>query len=421
MKDKWRLKYQESISLLDHDRINVLTGFNANIDVLYDFEDLKIDLTSVEPELKNPVENEEDLKSCLKFCIENGANKEVNRRNYSENLSTNGVERLGGQGGIMANFLSGLGDYTTFYTPLLSEEIAEKLNEDVVYPSIEGKIILKRVKECVNTDRTKYNTIIEFNENETGRLILSGQVKGFGPYFRKGIEENSSSLDDNLDRIILSGFQNIEGNFETKLNKTEKQMNKFETPKHLEYVSMEEDKARKVLEDLLSSFDSIGMDEEEAKDIAEMLKIDISDDVSLGDAYQVGKELVKNKEVSRCHIHSYKYNLVVVDEDYEISMDKIQESVLFGVSSAIQMAEIGELPTREDVQEFNLKNKHIHRLDELEDFGHHLDLENFAETGKAEIEGVKVVAVPSLIHQNPKRLVGMGDIISSGAFTAEIR
>ena len=421
MKDKWRLQYQESISLLDHDRINVLTGFNANIDILYDFEDLELDLTNVEPELKNPVENEEDLKSCLKFCIENGANKEVNRRNYSENLSASGVERLGGQGGIMANFLSGLGEYTTFYTPLLSGEIAGKLNEDVVYPSIEGKIILKRVKECVNTDRTKYNTIIEFDENETGRLILSGQVKGFGPYFRKGIEENSSSLDDNLDRIILSGFQNIEGNFETKLNKTEKQMNKFETPKHLEYVSMEEDKARKVLEDLLSSFDSIGMDEEEAKDIAELLKVDISDDVSLGDAYQVGKELVKNKEVSRCHIHSYKYNLVVVDEDYEISMDKIQESVLFGVSSAIQMAEIGELPDREDMQEFNLKDKHIHRLDELEDFGHHLNLENFTETGKAEIEGVKVVAVPSLIHENPKRLVGMGDIISSGAFTAEIR
>ncbi|EHK00758.1 hypothetical protein HRED_11237, partial [Candidatus Haloredivivus sp. G17] len=46
--------------------------------------------------------------------------------------------------------------------------------------------------------------------------------------------------------------------------------------------------------------------------------------------------------------------------------------------------------------------------------------DEFVETGKALIEDYKVCAIPTLIHEDPKRLVGMGDLISSGAFAYEL-
>jgi ADP-dependent phosphofructokinase/glucokinase len=419
MKDHWRLKYQKAGDLEGRDQVSVLTGFNANIDVLHDLENLKISFDDVEPELVNPLQSRDDLLSSLKFCVVNGVNEEVRRKNFRENIE-GGQERIGGQGAIMANFLSSMGNYTVFYTPLLSEELAEKMDEEVVYPEVEGKLVLKRVSQCVNTDRTKKNTIIEFNEEETGRMIISGEVKGFGPYFRKGVEESFDTLEEELDRMILSGFQNVKGNLESKLEKAKMQLEKIDTPKHLEYVRMDKEKRRKVLEDLLGAFESIGMDEEEVKEVAEHLDIDTSEHLSLGHAYQVGRKLVDEK-VSRCHIHTYRYHLVVADGDYPIGEAAIQRAMLLGSVSALSLAEKGEIPGEKDVEKFDIDDKHIHRLDELEHFGDHMDLEDFAETGMAEIEGKKVVAIPNMIHEDPERLVGMGDIISSGAFVEEVR
>jgi ADP-dependent phosphofructokinase/glucokinase len=420
MKDQWRVKYQKFIQLLDGDELSVLTGFNANIDVTYNLDNLKIDLDDVDSDLINPLESHEDLLSSLKFCVENGANEEVKMKNFTAQIA-GGRKRIGGQGGIMANYLSGTGNYTVFYTPFLSRKLADLIHDDVVCPVIDDKFLLKRVDECVNTDRTKENSIIQFTGDKTGRLILSDRMKGFGPYFRKGVEENIDKLDDELDRAVLSGFQNAEGNFETKLDKAKMQLGKLSVPKHLEYVGMEEEKMDKVLGDLIEVFDSLGMDEIEMKEVAEYLKIDLSEEPSLGESFRVAEKLIEQKEISRCHIHTYRHHLVVTDGDYPVEKGKIQRAMIFGSASALRLAETGVIPNEKDLRQFDIHDKHVHRLDELENFGHHMDLENFAETGKAEIDGKKVVAIPNMIHEDPERLVGMGDVISSGAFVAEER
>ncbi|PSH00810.1 MAG: hypothetical protein BRC30_01575, partial [Nanohaloarchaea archaeon SW_7_46_7] len=63
----------------------------------------------------------------------------------------------------------------------------------------------------------------------------------------------------------------------------------------------------------------------------------------------------------------------------------------------------------------------IERLDELEHFEDFFDLNGFVETGIACVDDLKVVAIPTIIHENPDRLVGMGDIISAGAFVGELK
>jgi len=422
MKEKWRMRYQESTELIGKSRVNMLTGFNANIDLLYSLEDLKIDLEEVDKELVNPVESISDLKSTLKYCVENGENEEVNGEGFHELMPNIGEKRIGGQAGIMANFLSGFDNYVVFHTPLLSDELANMISSEVVSPVMEGKLLLKRVQESSNTDRTKKNTIIEFNGEKTGRLIVSDKLRGFGPYFRSGVEDNFEALEDEIDRMILSGYQNIDGNLETKLEKAEKQLDNIETDKHLEYVAMEDQKSEKVFKTILNKFESIGMDETEAKQIAKFSEVEIEgDSLNSVEALKLSKELIKEKDLSRVHIHTYRYQLCVSSIDYDIGAEKIRKSVLFGEACATQMADQGSIPSRKDMEQFDLEDKHVHKGEPLEKLSHELGEKDFASEGVYENNEFKIVAAPTLIHEDPERLVGMGDVISSGAFTAELK
>ena len=421
MKDEWRLKYQDFSRILDGEQVSVLTGFNANIDLLFDLEDLDLDVSDADPELVNPVETLGNLESCLRYCMEQGENQEVDGENFYEKIPGEGKRRIGGQAGIIANFLSGFNNYVAFHTPLLSEELAEMIDEEVVSPVMDGKLLLKRVRDCVNTDRTKKNTIIQFDGEKTGRLIVSDRMRGFGPYFRSGIEENLDVLEDEIDRMILSGFQNVEGNFESKIEKASQQLDKIDTEKHLEYVSMKQEKSEMILEKILPRFESIGMDETEALQVARLLELEPGKDLDPGDALKLGRKLLDEKELERCHIHTYSYHICIAEPDYRIQGAKMRDSMIYGEACAIQVAEQGDIPDLDDMKGFNLQGKHIHRLDPLEELGEILEAENFAEEGVYSGSEVKVAAVPSLIHENPERLVGMGDIISSGAFTAELK
>ncbi len=403
-------------SSIEREELSVLTGFNANIDHIYDFDAIDVDLESVESELMERVEGPEELKQVLSHCVETGENVEVLGR-YMAKEFPEANRQLGGQGGIIAEFMNRTGNYSIFYTPFLSKELADMMSEEIVYPVIDSGLKLKRIKDAVNTDRTKENMIVEIDGEKTCRMIVSDRLEGFGPYFRKGIEERIETLDRNIDAAVLSGFHDADGNFSAKIDKAEIQIGLLNTPAHLEYVDMQEKKSKKILRDLLPEFDSVGLDENEALEVAEIKGMDVEDELSLGEAFQLSKRLLE--DVDRVHIHTYRYHVVFAD-DYDIRPEKIRESMLYAENCAIAAADTGELPDTDDLRELGLEGKHLHRLDDLEDFAHHLGLEDFVETGIADINDITVVAIPTLIHEDPERVVGLGDIISSAAFTAEL-
>lgn len=422
MKDIWNERYMQSIKMSKGDYLDILTGFNANIDVVFDVNDLNLNLEETEPKDLNKVENYSDFKSLLKFCMNEGENKEVKRQQIDGINLEKGEKTVGGQGAIMANYLSNMNNSVVFYTPFLSQELTDKLNDDILYPVIDDQFVLKNIKDASNTDRTKKNLIFEFSEDETGRLILSDRIKGFGPYFRGGVEDNFYKMDKNLDRVLLSGFHNIEGNKESKLEKSREQLNRINAPIHLEYVSMSDSTAKPIMKKIFSEIDSIGCDEFEARQLAKLNNIDISgEQLKIKEAYKVAKKIIEKYNISRFHLHSYKYHLVVTEEDYNVDREKIRDSMLFGSISAIAMANKGRIPEEKDLNNINWDEIHLKRLDELEDFEHEYDLDKFVEKGHTHLEEYNVVAIPSLIHEDPKRLVGMGDIISSGAFIGELK
>ena len=415
MKDIWRERYKNT----DVARVeaNVLVGFNANIDAKYRLQDLDLKIESANAEDLEQVENKEEILSLLSYCIKNGENREINSEGLELDPET-GKEEVGGQAGIMANFLQSKTHETVFYTPFLSERLVEVLDSGLIYPVNSGEgLELLEVVEAINTDRTKVNHILEFDGEKTGRLILSDRLRGFGPYFRKGVEDHISELDEGLDRVLLSGFHNADGNIGAKLRKASQQLEKFDTPVHMEYVDLS-DRLNLLEKYIFPHIESIGLDEYEMKAMEEALDVELGgDEPSLGEAFQFAKFFINEFGLERVHIHTYSYHLNVTTEAYGVEPDKIRESMLYGETSAVQMADEGEIP--EEVKRLEFDNKHIRKLDDLEDFGNFFGLEEFAETGITNIEGLNVVAIPPAIHEEPRRLVGMGDIISAGSFVKE--
>lgn len=420
MKDIWMERYQEITEKELKNPVDVLVGFNANIDVKYDVEELELDFEDAEAEKKDSVSDVEDLKAVLKHCVENGENLEIDNDGFE--FDEDGKEEVGGQAGIMANYLSLAKNSVIFYTPFLSQELADLMDNRVLYPVYDEEFVLKNVRDSANTDRTKRNLIFEYDGERTGRLIVSDRMKGFGTYFRKGVEENLETMDENLERVLFSGYHDVEGNRAAKFRKAEKQLEQIETPIHMEYVDVDPEALELIVDHVLPHVNSIGLDEHEMKELEDKLELDTStEEGSLGEAFETCKELIDEYGLERAHIHTYDFHIVVVEEDYEVTDEKIRESMLFGEISAIQMADTGEIPEADDLSSFNTDDKHIRRLDELEDFQDFFGIQGFVETGIAEIEDYRVIAIPTIIHEDPKRLVGMGDIISSGAFVHEVR
>lgn len=419
MKDIWREKYREMSETKPELDFSVLAAFNANIDRTTNYKDLDFNLESTEPENLDIVRDIEDVKSLLKYAIENGENLETDMKEL--NYEFPGDQSIGGQAGIMANFLSGLNGSVTFYTPFLSEELASLLDEKVLHPYMDKEFVLKNVRDASNADRTKENIIIEFNEEYSGRVILSDQLRGFGPYFRAGIEDNLDLIDDNIDRALLSGFHNAQGNFESKIKKSVNQISSLESPKHLEMVDCSENKFKFIMEELAPHVESIGLDETEGKKVREFFGKENKGELHIGEAFEMAKMLIERSNLERVHLHTYRYHILVTDEEYPLSPEELRDSMLFGEISAINMAEKGYIPSLEDYNPLEFENLHIKNLDELEEFEDFFNLQGFVQDGFSEVEGYKVAAIPALIHEEPKRLVGMGDLISSGTYVYETK
>lgn len=412
MKQEWVEKYRNAAEK-NRDLSDLLIGFNANIDEIYDIEDLDLDFENVPATHLEQVNDLKDLKAELEYASRNEISEEV-ELDFDPDFE-GGDSRIGGQAGIMSNFISNQSSGVIFYTPFLSEELTDHLNEKILYPTVDGGFVLKNVKDASNSDRTKKNIVIELQGSQ--RVIFSRKLRGFGPYFRKEVENNLDELENGADKAILSGFHDVVGNNEAKIKKAAEQMKKIELPIHVEFVQREETD-NLVLEHIIPEANSIGLDEAEMHKIANLLDVE-TDEGSLGEAFNVAKTLIHQKKVSRVHIHTLRYHVTVTEKDYDVSPEKIRDSMLYGELAAIQAAEKGGIPEPEDFNSFKMENKHLHHLDELEDFEEFFDKADFALTGITEVKGLNVVAIPTLIHEDPAHVVGLGDIISSGSFLAE--
>jgi len=196
----------------------------------------------------------------------------------------------------------------------------------------------------------------------------------------------------------------------------------LKTSVHLEFVYRNDEISSLISRYIIPEVESIGLDEDELKNLLELLEMDIAeeDHLSLGETFQVAKKLVEKFDLERIHVHTYRFHLTVAEENYRFSSKRIRDAMLFGELCAIENADKGEIPNSDDLKKFDMEKMHLEGLEELEHFQEFFELDDFVETGTAKIEGYRVAAIPTMIHEEPERLVGMGDIISSGAYVAEL-
>jgi ADP-dependent phosphofructokinase/glucokinase len=412
MKDLWIQKYTdlEGKSL----GCRVLTGFDASVTVEAGFEDLDIELKDVEAEKKRKVESREDFLKNLRYCSEHQESLKTDLNGFRPEIE--GEESISGQAATIANYISKSGARSVIYTPFLSEKIADNLDNEVLYPYIEENLVLKSVSEAVNSDRTEKNITITFEEGH--KLELSDSLRGFGTFFRAGLEERFDHLSEEVDLAILSGFQKLEGNYESKLKKSEKQLKKLEIPKHIDFTGYNDEIERYILDDLLGCFESIGTDSEGLRQISEIIGYGLEDAISLNDVYELSKQLIDEYGVKRVQCRTDKFQATIARKEHRNSVEEMREGLLYAGLSAIATAEEGVIPRAEDLK-LDTDVTHVKNLDELEDFQKHFSLDNFTESGTAEIEGYKIAAVPALIHEDPENTGTIGEIISAAAFTAE--
>jgi ADP-dependent phosphofructokinase/glucokinase len=323
----------------------------------------------------------------------------------------------------MAKHLAATGDAPVLYTPEVSGKLADRLGDRILCPEVEeGRLVLRNVEDCVNSERTKKNLIFEYSGDRDGRIIFSSELKGFGPYFDSELEPHLEQLDSKMDRFLLSGFHDAEGNVDAKLEKARRQLREIDTPVHHEYVHRPE-KAETIVEKILSEVESVGLDARELRKLSDTsgVETEVPDDPSLGESFAAARKLIEHLELDRIHIHTLTHHVVVASESYPVSKEEMRKGLLYGVASGAEMCQQGSYPSESEIEDFSMHGRELHGVQELRDFGEFFNLGSFTETGIAKIEGLKVAAVPSLIVEEPEKLVGLGDVISCGSFVGETK
>ena len=402
----WKNRYLEGAKKFKDCRCDatLLSGFNVNIDKVIEAE--KIVEDSAEPEELEEINSWKEFQSVLKFCVENGKNMEIDLHEYRPDIE-GGKRFIGGQGGIVSTFASRMGAESVLYTPIISEDLAEALDEGIKGPVMDGDVSLKDIENCVNSEKIKENLIFEFRGRKSGRMILSDDLEGFQPMFSERWEDKLELLDSAVDRFFLAGFHHLK---ERNIERAGRQLERIKSPLHVEYVYTDNRKSDEVVKRILPEADSIGFDHEELLQILESINY-TEEPEKIGEYIDALSEVKKFSEVDRVHLHTYDFHICLVSKDYPTEPEEVLESMLFGEIAAIASAEKGDIPEREDIESFDFEDKHLRGVE---------DVEKVSEKGIKEFEDFYACLIPVIIHERPKRLVGLGDLISAGSFFWEL-
>lgn len=377
----------------------LLAGFNTNIDRVLRAEDIVEDFPS---EKMEKISSWDDFQKVLNFCLDSGKNMEIDLKDYRPEID-GGETFIGGQGGIVSTFISRMGAESVLYTPIVSERLVESIDNEILGVKTGDGLEFKGITECVNSEKFKENLIIEFRSEKSGRLILSDHLEGFQPLFSEDIEDRIDELEKMVDRFFLAGFHHLE---KKKIEKAGRQVRSLKSPVHVEYVYTDDRKSDTVVEEILPNADSIGFDEEEMLQVLESVGINDSPE-KIEDFVEDLVEVREFTGVERVHLHTYEFHICVVSDSYGRTREQVLEEMVFGEIAAIASAEKGDIPFREDVESFDFEDKHFRGVDEIKEK---------TDEGIIELDNGFAALIPVVIHEDPERLVGLGDMISAGSF-----
>ena len=354
------------------------------------------------------------------------------------------VERMGGQAGIIANLLANL-DFrkVIVYTPHLAKKQAEMFvnKPNLFYPVVEdGKLVLKHPREAYREDDPiKVNRIFEFRAGTTfklgdetitvpysGRFIVSARFESIRIYTEPELKPFLPEIGLGVDGAILSGYQGIKPRYSDGkdanyyLREAKKDIMLLKREKdvkvHLEFASIQNRELRKkVIYNLFPLVDSVGMDESEIAYVLNALGYSkLAERIftynRIEDTVMGGKILIDEMNLEVLQIHTIYYLMYITHADNPLSEEELRQSLELGTILAAARASLGDIRSPEDFK-VGLNVPYNER-------GEYVKLRFEEAKRRLRTREYKVVIIPTRLVSNPVSTVGLGDTISTGAFTS---
>ncbi len=408
--------------------LSVLTAFNSNIDAVkrigvpsyqsfpLSFSKRELarvrDLSSKDYFPLGVVANRAEAFAALKWSVEHGEAALVSAKPgvikwLEASVDSKGDFRLGGQASLIGENLMRLGCRTLVYPLMLSKELARLHSKRIAYPlPIESGVTTKPIRECTNSRFTKENLVLEYGRelsSRPNRVIYSSRLRQKVRFGREWSKARLRDLGGMLDACVFSGFHHLESERDlsavtAQLEALKQGRGRFEF--HCEYVPFKDKRIEsRVLRKLSRTIDSLGLNEIELRELHKALfnkGFDISNPRSL---LRAAERVYDSFDLERLHVHTLGLHLVV----------------LSGKRDAKRAVDACLLASDEASFKAGGNNKERPRIKRAA-----IAKAKFACNEFKEKRGRYSIAVPATFVDKPVHTVGLGDIVSSTAFAAEL-
>lgn len=453
LKKLWNVKYkgvEHTLQQMQNVKTAV-TAFNTNIDAVLKISGKRLaelahqcslDWKQLNHIEKNLIEEIPDVVKGAFRCFSKGIAEEwliSDLRVFDWLMQNIGYDRLqmGGQGGIVANALAvcGVQKVLNHCNSLPEKQAKLFLPLDNLLSFDEEGNLAPAWKINRSKDIPLMHWIIEFDKGDVFELE---DYKISCPKANRFIATydpmNSNLVRDEhfvdymdqakTDVVILSGYHALtaEKNGVFLVENSLPVIKKWQQNGallHLEIASTQDKIVRKTIVDKVATLaDSIGLNERETIDVLEVIGEESLAEIceskinsrNLFEAIMKIKEKVKTK---RIQMHMFGLYVTVQDKYFKVSAQRNLEGMCLAATVAASKAACGHINCRENL--LWAKNMDVSEigLRELRLLSEYIQNEKLLTDGIAEYNGYDVIAVPTILVEKPKTLVGMGDTISS--------
>jgi ADP-dependent phosphofructokinase/glucokinase len=465
LKKTWFKHYQSSSDQLEKmSKINgLISAFNANIDAVIKVSGKQIeeiistnnmDSTSfIVDGAKSIKTNEDSVRGIIK-CFINGIAEEwlIEEKMVFDWLNKNiGYDNLqmGGQGGIVANVMAVCGVNNVYVHTASSPKVQSELFQDL--PNLKNVNRFGELQKANTIDRNGdvplIHWIIEFDKGDTlningenftcpksNRFIATYDPLNFKLAIDDAFDKKMCNPSTNFEYIILSGYQMLQNELlggGSGIDRIDKSIQIVENwrknnPKnilHFEIASTQDKVIRKYLVDnLAKDVDSIGFNERELIDILEVIGEDklaakCDKETNSSNLFKGMLKLFDYTKCSRIQLHMFGLYVTLQKKGYKISPIQNRKGMQLAANIAATKAGKGAINSYDVLLWSKDREVSDVGLNELKSLSKTVTEElgdnNLVEDGIFSNDSVEVIAVPTIIIDNPITLVGMGDTISS--------
>ncbi|MFA4946081.1 MAG: ADP-dependent glucokinase/phosphofructokinase [Candidatus Micrarchaeia archaeon] len=326
----------------------------------------------------------------------------------------NWCERLGGQASLMAENLAELGCSSAVYPVLLSRKLARLHSTKISYPVARGKgARLVSVRGESNAPKAKENLVLEYGGDASARanrVIFSSRSRRTLAFDKSWNRDSLVELGGLLDACIFSGFHYAPNKRELapvlgQLDALKQGRGRFEF--HCEYVPFKHKAAEApVMREVCSRMDSLGLNEVELRELHKSLYgsgFDYSSPRALSKA--AGK-VRRTLGLKRVHVHDLGFHVVSLDR--ELDPKRCVSACLLASDRANAKAS-AERERAPRVTAYSLGKMHEYSNDR-----------DYLRCGFVEERDGYAVVAPAPFLAKPRHTLGLGDVVSSTAFVAEL-